>query len=581
MITKKVKRTFKNENAITLIALVITIIVLLILAGVSISMLTGDNGILTQAKEAKEKTEEAKRKEEQQLQSLLNKITSEVPSEEGFNANKNVNSPKVTTGMIPVKYNGTDWVVCSKEDPEWYSYDNTKKWANVMLSDGTYKEGKVQEGQVVKENELGSMYVWIPRYAYRIAGEKNIEVNFLKGNTNKDKNNKEYTINESADTKTTPIVHPAFSLGGGQLSGIWVAKFEASGTNKDGKAVGNGSSSSGSQQYTPDETTIAKSLPNKISWRYITVGESQKRSMDIAGAQKEKYGLENANSHLIRNSEWGAVAYLSYSQYGNVPKINGAGSLVPNSHWYDMYTGQGPKGTNDEGWYSRTDDTHNYNTPNGILASTTGNVTGIYDMNGGSWERVAGYLDNGNGNLNNYGKSADGSIKYFENGKLNSNYESLWDKYEVSEEEKTNKISLGDGTTLTQGELWDWNKREEKHQEARRRITESTYNNMSKHKGIGVNEVSTAFSFYAPYALATETNKNPWGWFKTVQEALKGTQNYVGAWDNDFVLIGHSASPFVLRGGICVNDSGAGVLNLGLTNGYADSYFGFRSVLVV
>ena len=36
MITKKVKRTFKNENAITLIALVITIIVLLILAGVSI-----------------------------------------------------------------------------------------------------------------------------------------------------------------------------------------------------------------------------------------------------------------------------------------------------------------------------------------------------------------------------------------------------------------------------------------------------------------------------------------------------------------------------------------------------------------
>ena len=581
MITKKVKRTFKNENAITLIALVITIIVLLILAGVSISMLTGDNGILTQAKEAKEKTEEAKRKEEQQLQSLLNKITSEVPSEEGYNVNKNVNSPKVTTGMIPVKYNGTDWVVCSKDDLEWYSYDDTKKWANVMLSDGTYKEGKAQEGQIVKESELGSMYVWIPRYAYRIAGEKNIEVNFLKGNTNKDKNNKEYTINESADTKTTAIVHPAFSLGGGQLSGIWVAKFEASGTNKNGQAVGNGSSTSSAQQYAPDETTIAKSLPNKISWRYTTIGESQKRSMDIAGAQKEKYGLEYANSHLIRNSEWGAVAYLCYSQYGNVPKINGAGSLVPNRHWYDMYTGQGPKGTNDEGWYNRTDETHNYNTENGILASTTGNITGIYDMNGGSWERVAGYLDNGNGNLNNYGKSADGSIKYFENGKLNSNYESLWDKYEVSEEEKTNKISLGDGTTLTQGELWDWNKREEKHQEARRRITESTYNNMSKHKGIGVNEVSTAFSFYAPYALATETNKNPWGWFKTVQEALKGTQNYVGAWDNDFVLIGHSASPFVLRGGICVNDSGAGVLNLGLTNGYADSYFGFRSVLVV
>ena len=544
-------------------------------------MLTGDNGIITQAQKAKEKTEEAKIREEQQLESLLNKITSEVPSEEGYNASKNVNSPKVTTGMIPIKHNGTDWVVCSKEDPEWYSYDDTKKWANIMLSDGKYKEGKVQEGQVVKENELGSMYVWIPRYAYRIAGEKNIEVNFLKGNTNRDKNGKEYTINESVDTKTTAIVHPAFSLGGGQLSGIWVAKFEASGTNKDGQAVGNASSSSGAQQYAPDETTIAKSLPNKISWRHITIGESQKRSMDIAGSQKEKYGLNYANSHLIKNSEWGAVAYLCYSQYGNVPKINGAGSVVSGSHWYDMYTGQGPKGTNDEGWYNRTDDTHNYNTANGVLASTTGNVTGIYDMSGGNWERVAGYLDNGNWNLNSYGKSADGSVKYFENGKVNPTYASLWDKYEVSEEEKTNKISLGDGTTLTQGELWDWNKREEKHQEARRRVTEANYNNMAKHKGIGVNEVSTSFSFYAPYTPGTENNSQPWGWFKTAQEAVKGTQNYARAWDNDYVLIGHSACPFVVRGGYCGSGSGAGVLHSDITGGHAYNYSGFRSVLVV
>ena len=574
------KRNMESLNrGITLIALVITIVVLLILAGVSIAMLTGDNGIITQAQKAKEKTEEAKIREEQQLESLLNEITSEVPSEEGFNSSKNVNSPKVTTGMIPIKHNGTDWVVCSKEDPEWYSYDNTKKWANIMLSDGKYKEGKVPEGQIVKEEELGSMYVWIPRYAYRIAGEKNIEINFLKGNTNQDKDGKEYTTNESVDTKTTAIVHPAFSLGGGQLSGIWVAKFEASGTNKDGNAVGNGNSSSNSQQYAPDETTIAKSLPNKISWRYISVGESQKRSMDIAGSQKEKYGLNYANSHLMKNSEWGAVAYLCYSQYGNVPKINGAGSLVPNSHWYDMYTGQGPKGTNDEGWYNRTDDTHNYNTSNGVLASTTGNVTGIYDMSGGNWERVAGYLDNGNGNLNNYGKSADGSVKYFENGKVNPTYESLWDKYEVSEEEKTNKISLGDGTTLTQGELWDWNKKEEKHHEARRRVTEANYNNMAKYKGIGVNEVSTEFSFYAPFG--TDTKNQTWGWFKTAQEAVKGTQNLARAWDNDYVLIGHSACPFVLRGGHCYHGSSAGVLYSHVTDGHANNHYGFRSVLVV
>ena len=49
----------KNNKGITLIALVVTIIVLLILAGVSIAMLTRDNGILTQSKTAKTDTEKA------------------------------------------------------------------------------------------------------------------------------------------------------------------------------------------------------------------------------------------------------------------------------------------------------------------------------------------------------------------------------------------------------------------------------------------------------------------------------------------------------------------------------------------
>ena len=56
------KEKNQKTKGITLIALVITIIVLLILAGVSISMLTGDNGILTQAEKAKEETEKPQKK---------------------------------------------------------------------------------------------------------------------------------------------------------------------------------------------------------------------------------------------------------------------------------------------------------------------------------------------------------------------------------------------------------------------------------------------------------------------------------------------------------------------------------------
>ena len=57
---KKIK---KDEIGITIIALVITIIVLLILAGITIAMLTGDNGILTKATESSETSEKKQEKE--------------------------------------------------------------------------------------------------------------------------------------------------------------------------------------------------------------------------------------------------------------------------------------------------------------------------------------------------------------------------------------------------------------------------------------------------------------------------------------------------------------------------------------
>ena len=560
----------RNENTrgITLIALVITVIVLLILAGVTIGSLTGDNGILTRAKEAKEKTEQAQKEEEETLGTMSDVLN----GVEGYNRSKKANSPKVTTGMIPIKWKNNSWVVCSQDDKDWYNYDDKKEWANVMLSDGTYKADTVAVGQTVAESDLGSMYVWIPRYAYKIAGEKNIEVTFLKGNTNEGSDGVIYTTDESTDTSKTAIVHPAFNLGGTELNGFWVAKFEASGTNKNGNAVGNASSSSSEQQYAPDSTTIAKSLPNKISWRYITIGESEKRSMDIATTAKTSFGLTSATSHLIKNSEWGAVAYLCYSECGAVPMTNGTGSLVNNSHWYNLYTGQGPKSESDEGWYNY-DASHNYSTSNGVLSSTTRNVTGVYDMAGGSWERVAGYLDNGNSNLNTYGVSNDGT-KYFEGGKLKSAYTSLWDKYDVSEEEKNNKVTLSDGTVETG--LWDGSKTALKYQEARYKLTKYNYDKMAEHKGIGVNEVASSFAFYAPYG----TSGN-WNWFTSAANAVAGSVEYGYAWDGDLTIIGHLAYPFVIRGGYCDYGSGAGVLHSSITNGYGDHYNGFRAVLVV
>ena len=94
------KKKFLNQRGITLIALVIIVIVLLILAGVTIATLTGDNGILTRANDAKENTEKATAKE---------KVAVEVAGSYGTNGeidlnilNDNLENIEGLTSELPI-----------------------------------------------------------------------------------------------------------------------------------------------------------------------------------------------------------------------------------------------------------------------------------------------------------------------------------------------------------------------------------------------------------------------------------------------------------------------------------------------
>lgn len=593
-----ISKSLEANRGITLIALVITIVVLLILAGVTIATLTGDNGILTKAQEAKTKTEEAQKQEEAQLKDLEDYINGVVVSEEGYDEKTGVNKPNLKSGMIPVYYdeNTKTWKKADEnnQDKQWYDYDN-KKWANIVtVADSDKNLRDAQVGTEIPMDKITTFFVWIPRYAYSITSgyqqgngaTGSIDITFLKGNTNigTDGNTYETNYDESKlnPGDTTPkIVHPGFTLGNSQTTGMWVAKFEASGINGSGEIVGNASSTSSSTASTTGAYVTVK--PSVPSWRHITIGESEYQSMQMSSNQ-EKYGWTSAvNSHLIKNDEWGAVAYLCYSKYGNVPKTNGSGTYASsgNSAWYyNMYTGAGSKSATDEGRYENfTEETYGYNTANGVLASTTGNVYGIYDMAGGAWERVAGYLDNGNGNLNTYGKSTSNSaIKYFENGKLKSEYSSLWNSYQASEEEKNNKIQVEGIGEISQSQLWNWNNKSQAYNEARLRITRENFENMAKYKGIGVNETTQNFSYYAPYG--TDSSNQTWGWFQTAKDTATDTsQSLARTWNSDYTLIGHASLPFVLRGGGCSYGSGAGVLYSDVAGGHAVSSHGFRPVL--
>ena len=121
--------------------------------------------------------------------------------------------------------------------------------------------------------------------------------------------------------------------------------------------------------------------PNTYSWRNSTVSNMFKTS----------YNYErNLDSHMIKNTEWGAVAYLSHSKYG----INTEIRINNNSNYLTGYSAvDGTDQSSYPGTYG-TDSTKTlpYNTPTGYKASTTGNITGVYDMSGGAWEYVAGYM---------------------------------------------------------------------------------------------------------------------------------------------------------------------------------------------
>lgn len=280
---------------------------------------------------------------------------------------KVVNKPVLVEGMVAVKWENNDWVEVNDPDKDTSWYDYKKKpdagsgeWANAKTSDGSY-------------------WVWIPRFAYKISNEK-VEIVFLQGNTNKDEASKEIPGDFT--------VHPAFtnkvSEGGWdtEISGFWVSKFEAA---KD------------------DNGLVFK--PNVYSYNNITIGDAFMISKELP--------CENAFPHLIKNSEWGAVAYLAVSQYGR----NGV-EVSPNLTKATLADGK------------TTSVTAGGNGVDGLAASeqealvknasqsTTGNVYGVYDMAGGLWERVAAYINNGNGNLLLNGKAImedsdpDSSNKY-------------------------------------------------------------------------------------------------------------------------------------------------------------------------
>jgi type II secretory pathway pseudopilin PulG len=306
--------------------------------------------------------------------------------------------PELASGMIPVIYKNGSWMKASLYDV-WYSYEN-KQWANVVTVNeqaSTCKSGECIDsikkhsrtgyenaaaGTKISMDDINGMYVWIPKYEYKITASDTaslININF-----------KALTDNTASDGFT---IHPAFQFGDSNLGGIWVAKFEASA--KDSSLC----DTDVTEENCNKSTTKVSVKPNKNSLRYISLANAYTITQNMTSNTKE-YGLnkDSVDTHIMKNTEWGAVAYLTQSQYGIGNKE------VYVNRYYNTKSGSTLTGCTSGGAGTGksiiTTCTNTYATSSSTAGTTTGNIYGIYDMSGGAWEFVMG---NYNSNSSNSG----------------------------------------------------------------------------------------------------------------------------------------------------------------------------------
>ena len=287
------------------------------------------------------------------------------------------NKPVLASNMIPVYYDEANsvWKKADKnnsqKDYRWYSYTSTGEYKGMWANSVTVKEANRQTylnatpGTTISMDDITTMWVWIPRFNAVTPSNYN-------GGTQSKPNAIDVTFVKQNETAID-----AFTFGNKELSGFWYGKFE----------IGGSLASSCTNETCNVSNIVVK--PNVSSLRSQKVSSFfyASRSMEQAG---NSFGFVNSevDTHMSKNNEWGAVAYLTQSIYGRCTSSTTCTEVgINNNSGY--ITGYGaPAGSSS----SVTNGT--YNTALGKDASTTGTIYGIYDMSGGAYEYVMGVYNN-------------------------------------------------------------------------------------------------------------------------------------------------------------------------------------------
>ena len=292
------------------------------------------------------------------------------------------NKPVLASNMIPVYYDEAKnvWKKADKNNSQkeyrWYSYSSTGEYKGMWANAVTVKEANRQTylnakpGTTISMDDITTMWVWIPRFNAVTPSNYN-------GGTQAKPNAIDVTFVKQNETAID-----AFIFGNKNLSGFWYGKFETSHTTLASSTTAN---NLGCTNETCSNANGIIIKPNVTNLRYNNVSNFffASRSMEQSG---NSFGFVSSevDTHMSKNNEWGAVAYLTQSIYGRCTSSTTCTEVGINNN-VNKQTGYGaPAGSN------TSVATGTYNMTSGKDASTTKTIYGIYDMSGGANEYVMG-----------------------------------------------------------------------------------------------------------------------------------------------------------------------------------------------
>ena len=429
----------KEAKGITLIALVITIIVLLILAGVTIAMLTGDNGIISKAMQAKTKTEDSKETEEAGLKEIENYING-----------KSAEAGVVVQDLKSIKGDGTEGEVIGEKVsdgaggvvpiPSGFYYVGGTAKSGTVISDNLADKDKYKGQELVGTDLSGNQFVFIP--------VNGIDLKYEQDHKYDGKYEYAYTTELSGYTSQSDWSDDSGeSTSVKNYGGFFIGRYEAGYPDeiKEGTIVKTKDSATGK---------VPVSKAGGAAWNLVDqeIAKAASESMYNTADSKVKSKLVDSyawdttckwlkNSGIIKDDSAGKVSSTSYGNYYDSTFTIPKGTLYAkhlylnkkkdgvSSNWYFWNGGAGKYSygiVNDEKGMKvgvKTGETvpenatrpegaedaaSNYYTADGRIEIATGSsddtrTNNIYDLAGNMWEwTTETKIRKNNGNNINY-----------------------------------------------------------------------------------------------------------------------------------------------------------------------------------